>query len=182
MRSLSRLPAGVAAALLLASLAGCGGSPKASDAGSGGGSTQSASVGESSGESTGESTGDGELQGAADLSTCRANAQPAPTPYGKSFPQDWPFPPDAVVFHAEDRGADGTIVSAVSSQPFSQVLQFMNTDVVAAGFDRDSGETEEHDAEAEWEGNGYHGRWAIKESADCPGDTVIQVLAGPKEG
>ncbi|MDX6325673.1 MAG: hypothetical protein QOK15_2027 [Nocardioidaceae bacterium] len=169
MRSVTRLPVGLAVALLLGSLAGCGGS-----------SGHATGTGSSSPSATGGEPSDGEggLAGAADLTTCRAAASPAPTPYGRNFPQDWPFPPDAVVFHAEDRGADGTIVTAVSSQPFKQVLQFMNTDVTSAGFDRDSGETEEHDAEAEWEGNGFHGRWAIKESADCPGDTVIQVLAG----
>ena len=53
----------------------------------------------------------------------------------------------------------------------------MNHDVVAAGFHIEKGETEEHDAEAEWEGNGFHGRWAIRESAQCSGETVIQVLS-----
>ena len=46
-----------------------------------------------------------------------------------------------------------------------------------AGFKITSGETEEHDAEANWSGNGYRGRWAIKESAQCDGDVVIQVLS-----
>jgi hypothetical protein len=170
MRSVTRLPAGLAAGLLIASLAGCGGSSdQASKSGSGGGPSASA---------TGSAAGEGALAGAADLSTCRADASPAPTPYGTNFPQDWPFPSDAVVFHAEDRAGAGTIVTAVTSLPFKQVLRFMNTDVVAAGYEHDTGETEEHDAEAEWDGNGFQGRWAIKESADCPGDTIIQVFAG----
>lgn len=169
MRSVTRLPAAVAAALLIASLTGCGSSHKPASAGAEGASPSATAE---------ESSTGGQLQGAADLSTCRKDARPAATPYGKDFPQDWPFPSDAVVFHAEDRGADGTIVTAVTSQPFKDVLHYMNTDVVAAGFGRDTGETEEHDAEAEWEGNGFHGRWAIQESAYCPGDTVIQVLSG----
>ena len=41
----------------------------------------------------------------------------------------------------------------------------------------EKGETEAHDAEAEWKGNGFHGRWAIRESAKCSGETVIQVLS-----
>jgi hypothetical protein len=40
-----------------------------------------------------------------------------------------------------------------------------------------SGETEEDDAEANWAGNGYVGRWAIKKSATCPGETVVQLLS-----
>ncbi len=82
-----------------------------------------------------------------------------------------------MVFNAEDRGADGTIVTAVSSLEFTKILRFMNHDVVAAGFHIEEGETEEHDAEAEWEGNDFHGRWAIRESAQCSGETVIQVLS-----
>lgn len=168
MRSVVRLPHGLVAVLLVGTLTACGGS---SDKASGPGSGTDASG------SAREPAGEGALAGAADLTTCRSDARPAPTPYGDNFPQDWPFPSDAVVYHAEDRGADGTIVTAVTSQPFKDVLEFMNTDVVAAGFGRESGETEEHDAEAEWKGNGFRGRWAIKESADCTGDTVVQVLA-----
>jgi hypothetical protein len=114
---------------------------------------------------------------AADLKTCSKDAKAASKPYGKAFPQDWPFPPNTVVFNAEDRSGVGTIVSAVSSARFNEVLAFMNKQVVAAGYKVKDGETEAHDAEAEWAGNGYQGRWAIRESASCPGDTVIQVAA-----
>jgi hypothetical protein len=114
---------------------------------------------------------------AADLSTCKADAKAATTPYGAGFPEDWPFPPGTVVFNAEDRGGDGTIVTGISSAGFTSILDFMNSDVVGAGFATEKGETEEHDAEAEWKGNGFRGRWAIRESAQCPGETVIQVLS-----
>lgn len=114
---------------------------------------------------------------AADLSTCTADARAAAKPYGDGFPADWPFPPDTVVFNAEDRGADGTIVTGISSAKLPSILDFMNTEVVGAGFATEKGETEEHDAEAEWAGNGFRGRWAIRESAQCPGETVVQVLS-----
>lgn len=144
-----------AAALMVSTLTACGGEPK-----------QEA-----------EQDAKESFSAAADLSTCTDQATPAKTPYGTGFPQDWPFPPKTVVFNAEDRGADGTIVTAVSSTPFKQILAFMNHDVVGGGFKIEKGETEEHDAEAEWEGNGFRGRWAIRESAQCPGETVIQVLS-----
>jgi hypothetical protein len=114
---------------------------------------------------------------AADLTTCKADAQDAAKPYPKGFPADWPFPPETVVFNAQDQGAAGTVVSAISSSDFRSILDFMNKDVVGAGFTIEKGETEEHDAEAEWEGNGFRGRWAIRESAKCPGETVVQVLS-----
>jgi hypothetical protein len=117
------------------------------------------------------------MEQAADVSTCRADAKAAPTPYGDGFPSDWPFPPETTVYNAEDRGADGTIVTGVSSSDLKTILDFMNHEVVDAGFAIEKGETEEHDAEAEWKGNSFHGRWAIRESAECPGETVIQVLS-----
>lgn len=117
------------------------------------------------------------MEQAADVTTCSADATAAPTPYGGGFPSDWPFPPETTVYHAEDRGGDGTIVTGISAADFRTILGFMNHQVVDAGFAIEQGETEEHDAEAEWRGNGFRGRWAIKESADCPGETVIQVLS-----
>lgn len=158
MTALSRTVALAGAAVLLTGLAGCGG-----------GSDESAAEKE-------KESGEGFSQ-AADLSTCTADAKRAGKPYGKGFPADWPFPAQTVVFNAEDRGADGTIVTAVSSQEFSKILRFMNHDVVSAGFGIEEGETEKHDAEAEWEGHDFHGRWAIRESAQCSGETVIQVLS-----
>lgn len=128
----------------------------------------------------GESEADKEQVGtgaAADLSTCKDDAKAAARPYGDGFPTDWLFPPDTVIYKAEDRGAQGTIVSGVSTLAFRELLDFLNHDVVDAGFTIEGGETEAHDAEAEWKGNGFHGRWTIRESATCPGETVIQVLS-----
>jgi hypothetical protein len=118
-----------------------------------------------------------DLHKAADQSTCSADAKAVKTPYGGQFPGGWPFPPGTTVYNVEDRGDQGTIVTAVSTAPFKTILDFLNHDVVDAGFAIESGETEAHDAEAEWKGNGHRGRWAIRESAQCPGETVIQVLA-----
>jgi hypothetical protein len=128
-------------------------------------------------ESAAEKQAEHDFEQAADQTTCRADAESAPTPYGDAFPSSWPFPPQTTVFHTEDRGADGTIVTAVSSAPFEDVLAFLNGPVADAGFEVEKGETEEHDAEAEWAGEGFHGRWAIRESSQCPGETVIQVLS-----
>jgi hypothetical protein len=130
--------------------------------------------GEKAGE---EHPGEEQLVQAADRSTCAADATAVATPYGGEFPDGWPFPADTTVYDVEDRGDQGTIVTAISTAPFQTILDFLNHDVVAAGFRVESGETEEHDAEAEWEGNGHRGRWAIRESGECPGETVVQVLA-----
>jgi hypothetical protein len=128
-------------------------------------------------ESKEEKAAEHELDKAADRSTCLAEASPAAAPYPDGVPDDWPWPGSTVVFGAEDRGADGTILTATTSTAFSDVLAFLNGPVNHAGYAVTSGETEEHDAEANWSGNGFHGRWAIRESSTCPGETVIQVLS-----
>ncbi|HET7385812.1 MAG TPA: hypothetical protein VFJ19_04020 [Nocardioidaceae bacterium] len=133
-------------------------------------------------ESAADKAAEHRLDKVADQSTCRADAKPAPTPYGADFPDSWPFPAKTTVFHAEDRSGTGTIVTAVSDTRFKQILGFLNREVQGAGFKVTSGETEEHDAEANWTGNGFTGRWAIRESANCPGETVIQVLAARGNG
>jgi hypothetical protein len=114
---------------------------------------------------------------AADQSTCLADATAVEKPWPDGFPADWPFPDRTKLYNMEDRGSAGTIATAVTALPFKDVLAFLNGDVVDAGFKIESGETEEHDAEAEWEGNGFRGRWAIRESASCPGETVVQILS-----
>jgi hypothetical protein len=128
-------------------------------------------------ESAADRKAEHDLEQAADLTTCRASASPAATPYGDGFPADWPFPSQTTVFNAEDRGRDGTIVTGISSAKFQEILAFMNGQVADAGYRVEKGETEEHDAEAEWSGNGFRGRWAIRESTQCGGETVIQVLS-----
>ncbi|HET8559258.1 MAG TPA: hypothetical protein VFL69_01945 [Marmoricola sp.] len=117
-----------------------------------------------------------ELDRAADTSTCAEDAQ-AVSSYPPGFPAHFPFPPRTVVYHAEDRGQDGVVVTGVSTLPFKEVLASFNGPAQRAGYKVTDGETEEHDAEADWAGNGYRGRWAIRESADCAGQTVVQVLS-----
>ena len=114
---------------------------------------------------------------AADQSTCLADATAVDKPWPDGFPSDWPFPEQTTLYNLEDRGTSGTIATAVSALPYMDALDFLNGDAADAGYKVESGETEEHDAEAEWEGNGYRGRWAIRESSACPGETVIQVLS-----
>jgi hypothetical protein len=134
-----------------------------------------------SGTGSGAAAPDGaessETSDPADESTCRADAEPLDEPYSDTFPDSWSFPADTTVYHVEELGATGTVVTAVSSAPFADILDFLNHDAQDAGFTVTDGETEEHDAEANWTSDGFRGRWAIRESSSCPGETVVQVLA-----
>ena len=119
------------------------------------------------------------LEKAADRSTCLADAKKVSS-FPSGFPQDFPFPPKTVVFDTQDRGAGGVVATGITSLPFKEVLASLNGPAQQAGFKVTNGETEAHDAEANWTGNGYRGRWAIRESASCAGETVVQVLASKK--
>lgn len=143
----------------------------------GAGDTSTAASGGTSSEGSPESDGDHEM--APDQNTCVADAQALDAPYADGFPDAFVFPPHTVVYDVENRDGTGVIVTAVTSTPFAEVLQFMNGTEVAAGFKILTGETEDHDAEANWKSRDQTGRWAIRESGSCAGETVIQVLAGP---
>jgi hypothetical protein len=117
----------------------------------------------------------GDQTAAADTSTCLADAHPVgDLPAG--YPTDFPLPDGTVVYHVEDRGQEGVVATGVTRTAFPDVLTALNA-ATSAGFKVTEGETEDHDAEANWIGNGYTGRWAIRESASCPGETVIQLLS-----
>jgi hypothetical protein len=117
----------------------------------------------------------GDFSAAAETDTCVQDAhEVTSTPAG--YPTSFPFPDGTVVFHVEDRGEDGVIATGVTGTPFEDVLKAMNA-AKKSGFRVTSGETEEDDAEANWTGNGFTGRWAIKKSATCTGETVIQLLS-----
>ena len=171
--------AALAAAVLPLLLGACG----STDAGASSTGSAEESSRESSTESAAEKEKERERESglglAADRGTCRADAKAIERPYGEGFPEDWTFPPQTTVFGYEDAGEAGVVVTAVSSAPFEDVLAHFNEDAVDAGFEITGGETEEHDAEASWTAGRFDGRWTIRESATCAGETVIQVLAYP---
>jgi hypothetical protein len=105
----------------------------------------------------------------------QAKAKAARVP--ASFPSDFPLPGDAVIYATEQRSGGRTIVYAVVDDDVKAVLKQLQTDLPKAGFTLTEGEVEEHDAESNWTGNGYSGRWAIRSVADCTDQTSVTVLA-----
>jgi hypothetical protein len=159
----SRFGPALVAALLVPALTGCGG---------GAGAPSAARDTDTASGSPGIET--------VDQTICRADATAAPDATGKGFPSSWVFPPETTVYHREDRRGAGVILTAVTQTPFDDVLHFLNTDEVARGFAITDGETEEDDAEANWTSPGYVGRWTIRKSGTCPGETVLQVFAATR--
>lgn len=149
-----------AAALLGVLLSGCGGSASSSDGEDG----------------PGEREAEAALTEAADRTVCSSEAQPVADP-ARGLPPGWTFPADTTVYDVEDRSGVGTIVTAVSRSSFDAVLDHLNN--AERGVEITSGETEEHDAEANWTAEDHSGRWTIRTSATCPGEILIQVLSTP---
>jgi hypothetical protein len=117
----------------------------------------------------------GGFSAAADTETCLRDAT-AVTATPDGYPASFPLPSGTVVFNVEDRGGDGVVATGVTATRFDDALHAMNA-ARRSGFKVIEGETEEGDAEANWTGNGFTGRWAIKKSATCPGETVVQLLS-----
>lgn len=107
--------------------------------------------------------------------TCAAKATAAPMPAG--FPSAFRLPDSAIVTGSEKRSEGRLIVYAVTSQGVKETLAFLQKSLPEAGLRLSAGEVEEHDAESDWSGEGYRGRWAIRELPQCDGDTLITVLA-----
>lgn len=158
-------PLAVAGLVVAGLLGGCGG-------GTGVGSATGDHDGDSAAERASEST----LSHAADQTVCRAAARPV-ADAADELPAGWSFPPASTAYDVERRAGVGTIVTAVTATAFGRVLDHLNH--AEPGVRITSGETEEDDAEASWTADGYTGRWAIRRSATCPGETVVQVLSTP---
>jgi hypothetical protein len=115
----------------------------------------------------------------------RASGAPTPvcideakdTEIPAAFPSDFPLPDGAKVYATEERSGGRTIVYAVVDTDEKDVLKVMQTDVPKAGYTLTEGEVEERDAESNWKGNGYTGRWAIREIAGCTEQTSVTVLS-----
>ena len=114
---------------------------------------------------------------AADTTTCVADAKKFDGRLPDGYPADFPLPEGAVLYNVEDRGADGVVGTAAVKSTLEDVLGTFNGTAQEQGFKVTNGETEEHDAEANWAGNGFRGRWALRESAACDGEIVIQLLS-----
>jgi hypothetical protein len=94
-----------------------------------------------------------------------------------AFPADFPLPDGAVVYGSERRSGGRTIVYAVVDRDVKAVLKQLQDGMKAAGFTLTDGEVEARDAESNWTGNGFTGRWAIREVAGCTEQTSVTVLA-----
>jgi hypothetical protein len=129
------------------------------------------------GESGKDKTADKQLPASgAPTPVCTSQVtDPATVP--AAFPADFPLPDGAVVYGSERRSGGRAIVYAVVDSDVKAVLKQLQVAMKGAGFTLTEGEVEDRDAESNWTGNGYTGRWAIREVAGCTEQTSVTVLA-----
>jgi uncharacterized lipoprotein len=129
------------------------------------------------GESEGDKEAEEQLRASGAPTPVCADQVTDPATVPSAFPADFPLPDGAVVYGAERRSGGRTIVYAVVDRDVKAVLKQLLDGMKGAGFTLTEGEVEERDAESNWTGNGYTGRWAIREVAGCPEQTSVTVLA-----
>lgn len=80
-----------------------------------------------------------------------------------SWPRQLPLPPRTTVVSCEERSGGRLVIDAVVPTSFRSVLAFFQARFPAAGFTLGDGEVEPLDAESDFTGHGYFGRWSIRE-------------------
>jgi hypothetical protein len=143
-------------------LAGCG-----SD-----GRSSTADASSSAGDTPAETSG-GERAGTPETVACPADAKAVDAPADFAAP----LPEGTVVVHVEQRSGGRTVVTGVVSSSEKDVLAELQRAYPAGGMTLTEGETEEDDAESNFEGNGVVGRWGIRVIPDCsPEATRIDLV------
>jgi hypothetical protein len=107
---------------------------------------------------------------------CPADATAVDLP--ADFPA--PLPEGTVVVHVERRSGDRTVITGVVPSAEKDVLAQLQQAYPKAGLTLTEGETEERDAESNFEGDAVVGRWGIRVIPDCsPEATRIDVVVRP---
>ncbi len=96
------------------------------------------------------------------------------------LPDTWPalplVPEDYALASVETRSGDRTVVAGVVPHAFRDALTSLRTAYEQAGLVLDHGEVEERDAESNFHGKGYEGRWALREVPGCPSSTTLSLV------
>lgn len=85
------------------------------------------------------------------------------------FAPTLPLPPGTRITSQETRGGGRTVIKGVIPSDFPTAVKFFEQELPKAGFRLFEGESERGiEAESNYEGNGYQGRWVLRALPDCP--------------
>jgi hypothetical protein len=107
------------------------------------------------------------------LPDCAPQATPVALP--EDFPETFPLPRGAVVREARDDGKTMT-VEAVVPGDIRDVTESLIDGLRQAGFDLGEGDSEEHEAESHFTGNGFAGFFKLNTVGDCAGANTLAVV------
>ncbi len=109
--------------------------------------------------------------------TCTKDATPVSLP--SAYPSQGALPAGYVVTKVETRTEGRIIVTGVSPKDFAATLADLQKTFSTNGWTLSQGEVEKDDAESNFSGNGFRGRWAIRALDQCDGNTTVSVVTGP---
>ena len=91
------------------------------------------------------------------------------------------LPDGAVITTVEQRDGGRTVITATAPTPFTELLDRVRAGYTAHGLTQLNGEAENGDAESDFTGQGYKGRWGLRQVNGCPTNTTISVVVA-KDG
>jgi hypothetical protein len=116
----------------------------------------------------------GETRAAATtLPECAPSVTPVTLP--EAFPESFPLPRGAVVREARDDGKTMNVEALVPGQ-IRDVAESLLDGLPQAGFDLGEGDSEEHEAESHFTGNGFAGFFKLNTVGGCDGANTLAVV------
>lgn len=94
------------------------------------------------------------------------------------FPAQFPFPPGTVISQSQSR-TEGRVLNGVAPSDPHSVAVFLSRELPYKGFKTGIGDSEANEAESDYAGYGYQGRWKVRSIQGCPGAVTFTVFAGP---
>jgi hypothetical protein len=109
--------------------------------------------------------------------TTLPDCAPAATPMAlpDAFPEMFPLPRGAVVREARDDGKTMNVEALVPGE-IRGVAETLLVAIPQAGFDLGEGDSEEHEAESHFSGNGFAGFFKLNTVGGCDGANTLAVV------
>jgi hypothetical protein len=113
------------------------------------------------------------LPAATILPECAPTATPVALP--GAFPERFPLPRGAVVREGRDDGSTMNVEALVPGE-IRDVAESLLAGLPDAGFELGEGDSEEHEAESHFSGNGFAGFFKLNTVGGCAGANTLAVV------
>ncbi|MFL5980105.1 MAG: hypothetical protein ACJ74D_04835 [Gaiellaceae bacterium] len=123
------------------------------------------------GDDAADSSGSGDV--VTSLPSCAPSAMPAALP--ERFPMDFPLPRGSVVREARDDGKTMNLEALVPGA-IRDVTDRLLDELPGAGYELGEGDSEEHEAESHFSGNGFDGFFKLNTIGGCDGANTLAVV------